>query len=129
MDFLAAQPDQSLDLVISTFAVHFMDRERLDRDSGRGRWWLVVTPKGLPHMINRVQFVSQGPSETAIPSEYKCCEHVRINIDTKQRQNVYSICGICKYIIHCRQSAKGYKIIRGLFMIILELTRGLITHM
>ena len=32
VDFLGAQPDQSLDLVISTFAVHFMDRERLDQD-------------------------------------------------------------------------------------------------
>ena len=36
VDFLAAQPDQSLDLVIPTFAVHFMDREQLDRDRKHG---------------------------------------------------------------------------------------------
>lgn len=41
LDFLAAQPDQSLDLVISTFAVHFMDREQLDRDRHHilFGWW------------------------------------------------------------------------------------------
>jgi len=41
VDFLGAQPDQSLDLVISTFAVHFMDRERLDQELAR-----VLTPTG-----------------------------------------------------------------------------------
>ncbi|CAK9118269.1 unnamed protein product, partial [Durusdinium trenchii] len=46
VDFLRAQPDQSLDLVISTFAVHFMDRPSLDKElarvlrpSGRAIWF------------------------------------------------------------------------------------------
>lgn len=32
VDFLKKQPDASLDLVISTFAVHFMDRGSLDKE-------------------------------------------------------------------------------------------------
>ena len=31
VEFLRSQPDQSLDLVVATFAVHFMDRASLDK--------------------------------------------------------------------------------------------------
>jgi len=41
VEFLRAQPDQSLDLVVATFAVHFMDRASLDKELTR-----VLTPSG-----------------------------------------------------------------------------------
>ncbi|CAJ1375338.1 unnamed protein product [Effrenium voratum] len=41
VEFLRSQPDQSLDLVVATFAVHFMDRASLDKELGR-----VLKPTG-----------------------------------------------------------------------------------
>ena len=35
VEFLRRQPDQSLDLVVATFAVHFMDRVSLDKEGLR----------------------------------------------------------------------------------------------
>ena len=36
VEFLRHQPDQSLDLVVATFAVHFMDRPSLDKEGLKG---------------------------------------------------------------------------------------------
>ena len=60
VEFLRLQPEQSLDLVVATFAVHFMDRASLDKDTVTKQ--LLLSCLDLPGRgLLRGAYTSAGP--------------------------------------------------------------------